>query len=283
MRLNNDWSLQWTAERTGRTRIEGIRNSLGFFKTCLDPTYFHNFLLIMAGRGCTITIQLLQPNSVVENLELQVALHTPLSVLKEQLEVATGIRVDAQILILCDLNDPERNSDILLERLDATLMQCGIENGSVLTLHGLDNIDSSKPEHIESASKSLDSDCSNVYSIVSRIDAGKADHSYNGLIFDIEVLDAFEVELTDISVAGMLGHIRVYIRDKPWRIGRTPRSSMHWWAHEDTVSTEGWTCVVDKTHGASWDVPAKVNSILHVCRCRCAHNDDFSALYTDNF
>jgi len=220
----------------------------------------------MAGRGCTITVQVLQTSNEVENLTLQVALHTPLSVLKEQLEDATGITVDTQILILCDLGDVDRNSDILLERLELTLRQCGIENDSVLTLHRLGSIavggsyteEEEVHETIGTSSSQATTENPHAYSVEGRVPTDRADHSYNGLIFDIEVLDAYEVELTDVSIAGMLGHIRIYIRDKSWRIGRTARSSAHWWAHEESVSAEGWTCVVDKTYGASWDVATKV-------------------------
>ena len=49
-----------------------------------------------------------------------------------------GIPVSAQVLILCDLTDPDRNSDRLLSGWEAsTLRACGIRNGAVLTLHAL--------------------------------------------------------------------------------------------------------------------------------------------------
>lgn len=95
----------------------------------------------MAGRGCTIIIKLLggsTGNGEVEELCLPVALHSPLQVLKEQLMDIVGIPIPAQVLILCDLTDPDRNSDVLLTgREGSTLRQCGIRNGSTLTLHAL--------------------------------------------------------------------------------------------------------------------------------------------------
>lgn len=95
----------------------------------------------MAGRGCTITIKVLggsTGNGEVEDLSLPVALHSPLQVLKEQLMDIIGIPTEDQVLILCDLSDPDRNSDRLLNGRDFdTLRACGIRNGSTLTLHAL--------------------------------------------------------------------------------------------------------------------------------------------------
>ena len=95
----------------------------------------------MSGRGCTIIIKVLGGSSgvgEVEEISLPVALHSPLQVLKEQLMDIVGIPLPAQVLILCDLTDPDRNSDVLLTgREGSTLRSCGIRNGSTLTLHAL--------------------------------------------------------------------------------------------------------------------------------------------------
>ena len=99
----------------------------------------------MAGRGCTVCITILGGTDTSaaesvknEELRLPVALHSPLSVLKEQLADLTGIDVAAQVIILCDLSDVERNNDKLLEGRDyMSLRDCGIKNGSVMTLHAL--------------------------------------------------------------------------------------------------------------------------------------------------
>ncbi len=95
----------------------------------------------MAGRGCTITIKFLcgsANHGLVEDISLPVALHSPLMVLKEQLHMLVSIAPNDQVLILCDLEDPERNSDILLiGRDNLSLRDCGIEHGSILTLHAL--------------------------------------------------------------------------------------------------------------------------------------------------
>ena len=75
----------------------------------------------MAGRGCTVCVTILGGSEIYsassasrsqnEELSLPVALHSPLSVLKEQLEELTGIAAADQVVILCDLTDVERNND----------------------------------------------------------------------------------------------------------------------------------------------------------------------------
>ena len=99
--------------------------------------------LEMAGRGCTISIKLLtvagdERDEESNHISLPVALHTPLIVLKEQLHSIVGIPPSNQVLILCDLSDSNRNSDILLMgRDEESLRSCGIQGGSILTLHAL--------------------------------------------------------------------------------------------------------------------------------------------------
>jgi hypothetical protein len=94
----------------------------------------------MAGRGCIILIKLLGASGggEIEDISLPVALHSPLEVLKQQLFQLVAIPPRDQVLILCDLTDPERNSDRLLQGFDSlSLRDCGIRNNSVLTLHAL--------------------------------------------------------------------------------------------------------------------------------------------------
>ena len=67
----------------------------------------------MANRGCTITVSLLDSDGAT--MTLPVALHSPLSVLKDQLATITSISVQEQVLILCDLTDKDRNNDRLLQ------------------------------------------------------------------------------------------------------------------------------------------------------------------------
>jgi hypothetical protein len=180
----------------------------------------------MAGRGCNITIQVLQDDGQVEDVALPVALHTPLFVLKGQLRDMVDIPIETQVLILCDLSDPDRNSDVLLDNDDFVLRECGIRDGSVLTLHRLGANIPPPPDAAVEAEEEEDND-ENVYndvehlkeavamgghfySLSTRTSAARADHSYNGVVFDMKALGAFEVHLSSVSLAGMLGRVVRY-------------------------------------------------------------------------
>ena len=180
----------------------------------------------MAGRGCTVCITILggseangassSTSSQNEELSLPVALHSPLSVLKEQLEELTGIAAADQVVILCDLTDIERNNDKLLEGRDyMTLRECGVKNGSVMTLHALGL--SAERYAAERKQKMLklardeenasfrEQDKKRV--LETKITAAKADHSYNGVLFDVKCNGPYEVDLLSVSVGGMLGRV----------------------------------------------------------------------------
>lgn len=173
----------------------------------------------MAGRGCTITIKVLggaADHDQNDDISLPVALHSPLHVLKEELEGIIAIQPHDQVLILCDLSDPDRNSDVLLAgRDDMTLLECGIRNGSVLTLHAL-----GMPAEIRQRKAKLALATTadppyweNTRLIHSYIPAEAANHSYNGIIFDVESTGPYEVTLESVSIAGMLGRVVGVLRD----------------------------------------------------------------------
>eukprot|EP01031_Cornospumella_fuschlensis_P033452 gene33452-40470_t len=214
----------------------------------------------MAGRGCTITIKLLGslgPGSV-EDISLPVALHSPLIVLKQELAEFVAIRPADQVLILCDLSDPDRNSDVLLTgRDDFTLSECGVRNGSILTLHAL----GMSAEMRQAISKVALSDPKESvvedkhrFELFTPIGPELADHSYNGIIFDVEARGPFEVTLTSVSVAGMLGRVRVYARNVGWEEGPpSTNTTAHWWAHRESLNRDGWELVTDTRARPSWD------------------------------
>lgn len=222
----------------------------------------------MAGRGCTIVIKVLggsTGNGQTEDLSLPVALHSPLSVLKDQLESTVGIPVRDQVLILCDLTDPERNSDVLLFGRDfLPLRDCGIRNGSVLTLHALGMSAEQKQKMTQESlaaenSKAQAGEEVEIFTLDTAITAAQANHSYNGVIFDVACLGPYEVNVTSVCVAGMLNRVRIFARDKPWEEDKpTDRPSPHWWAHREGVSREGWTLVADKVCRPSWDKPVEI-------------------------
>lgn len=248
----------------------------------------------MAGRGCTITVTVLGggPTSADNyDISLPVALHSPLEVLKDQLGDLVNIPPQDQMLILLDPSDPDGNSDVLLSgREYMSLRQCGLQNGSTLTLHALgvsaERQQRQRQEEQEMQEKELllqrrlngsrfrehnsGGDKQNKFSdertLHTRVTAAEADHSYNGVIFDAFVDGPFEVELKSISVAGMLGRIRVYGRDRPWEApdraedddeaeqGRFRRS----WGHQGNVGTTGWVLLADQVCQPAWDRPTEI-------------------------
>lgn len=151
-----------------------------------------------------------------DEIGLPVALHSPLSVLKDLLRDISHINVENQVLILCDLSDPDRNNDIHLDHSkdDHTLFQCGVEQGSVLALHAL-GISREQVGHFEDLHKNNvvtdalhgGNDRRPVQSISTDITPGQANHSYNGIIFDVMSKSPFEVDISSVAVGGMLGRV----------------------------------------------------------------------------
>jgi len=215
----------------------------------------------MAHRGCTICIQILNPDLSVDQCNLPVALHSPLEVLKEQLVPISGIPLVDQVLILCDLSDPDRNNDRLLVE-NATLQQCGIKQDSVLTLHSIGMSSEKTQKLTEEALRKLLEQTSvdeDVHVLDTGITAAEANHSYNGIIFDVESAGAYEVSLRSVSVAGMLGRVQVFARNRAWDSGsRDPSSPAHWWAHRESLSRDGWIRVADQFCRPSWDKPIEI-------------------------
>lgn len=241
----------------------------------------------MSGRGCTISINLISSlsvahqreqedgnffnhniaanldshgaknkvdNCILDTIVLPVALHSPLTVLKQQLEVQTGIHTAAQVLILLDLTDPERNRDqVLVGRDDYTLRDCGIKNGSVLTLHAL-GIQNERAILLTGAARSSRLD-STVKTLSTPTMPSQANHSYSGIIFDIECSAPYECDVVSLGVGGMLGRMRIFVRDRPWEADKPPEqpSPTHYWTSEGMVSREGWTLVADLRCKACWD------------------------------
>ncbi len=165
----------------------------------------------MAGRGCTILVKVLASDRS-EDLTLPVALHSPLEVLRDQLVTLTNIQINDQVLILCDLSDPERNNDVVLERQNdnLSLRECGLQHGSVLTLHALGLSAEQRTVVLKSDLKhkmnALEAERPTL-TLTTRISPARADHSYNGVIFDIETRGPYEVDVVSISVGGMLGRV----------------------------------------------------------------------------
>lgn len=225
----------------------------------------------MAGRGGTIVIQLLKPASegaatgtgagtgvgaaIADEMSLPVGFHSPLQVLKEMLFDIVGIPVSQQVLILCDLTDKERNNDRVLTSPFLSLRDLGIKNNDTLTLHGLNlsaelqkkifaDVEESRRLVLE-AEKKAAANGEKIHSLTSRVDAANANHSYAGVMFDIEVMGPHEVDLTSIAIGGMLGRVRIYGRNVSWKQG-----THH---NHNSPSTLGWRLLSDLTCRPSWD------------------------------
>lgn len=251
----------------------------------------------MSGRGCSITISLLGSGGNVEDIRLPVALHSPLLVLKQQLQTLVGIEVNNQVLILLDLTDPNRNNDLLLLGRDhASLRECGIKFDSTLTLHAL-GINAEKKQaalrdklfeslHKAHVSKVLRPQ-EVVHTIQTSITAADADHSYNGIIFDVMCKSPYEISIESISLAGMLGPIKIFVRDRPWKEDLRNRSNMGY-GHSASMSREGWKLVAERDCRPSWDRPLELKFdepvVLHpncvrAFYCHSSLQDDLGIQY----
>lgn len=185
-------------------------------------SHIENNNCAMAGRGCIIHIKVLNTGATEggeessTDLPLQVALHSPLEILRDEIERLTNIEKRDQVLILCDFTDPERNSDVLLdsERDSFSLRDCGIRNNSILTLHALGISAERRMRLMEEAfsKKKKESETSKIpLNVIStRITPAAANHSYNGIIFDIEVKTPHIISIDSISIGGMLGPVVRY-------------------------------------------------------------------------
>ena len=218
-------------------------------------------------RGGTIIVQLLRPAqegaSVVnpddgaEEMSLPVGFHSPLHILKEMLHDITGIPLAQQVLILRDLTDKERNKDkVLGAGLDTlTLRECGVKTGDTLTLHGLGLSGALKTKLLKEAEAAqllaqqvaakAAANGNIIHSLVSRVDAAHSNHSFSGIIFDVEVKGPHEINVTSIAIGGMLGRVRIYGRTVPWQEGTN--------RNHDMPSIQGWRLLTDTVCRPSWD------------------------------
>jgi hypothetical protein len=95
-----------------------------------------------------------------------------------------------------------------------SLRDCEITYGSVLTLHALGT--SAEKKQIEHELKKKNETTENIKSTKKKVElitlstsitAAKANHSYNGVIFDVACNGPYEIDLTSISIAGMLSRV----------------------------------------------------------------------------
>ena len=46
-----------------------------------------------------------------------------------------------------------------------------------------------------------------IHSLATDVTVADADHSFNGIVFDIMAKDSYEIDITSISIGGMLGRV----------------------------------------------------------------------------
>ena len=224
----------------------------------------------MAGRGCTVKVQVLNPSrggEAVDEIFLPVALHSPLLVFKQRLAECSDIEVDDQVLIFCDLTDPDRNSDVVLNQDydNISLRDCNFTADSLLTLHALGMSAERRAAVLREASTNAEAErqalvmkTKDTTIIATPTTAANADHSFNGIIFDVVAKGAYEVQVTSISLAGMLGRVRIFARDRPWAEGQPRQQQQHYWGHHPGVANTGWKLVADQVCKPSWDRPTEI-------------------------
>jgi hypothetical protein len=256
-------------------------------------------------RGVSVTVQLLDPTTrqrdsgseSMQEMRLPVAMHSPLVVFKDRLNTVTGIPPEAQVLILLDLSDPDRNNDKHLD--DAhdliTLRDIGIVDGSILSLHAL-GIGAERAQLLMKESAIAKRHNEELQEIArkgstvlqTKVSAKEADHSFNGIIFDVVSRDAHEVEIMSISLAGMLGRVRIFAKPSSWQ-ENMPEHSNSYWGHHPGVCLDGWELVADQNCYPSWDRPLEINfkkpwSMLphskHAFYCHSGLPEDLGIQYT---
>jgi hypothetical protein len=96
-------------------------------------------------------------------------------------------------------------------------------------------------------------------SLCTPILARQADHSYNGILFNVETQGPNCVTLPSISVAGMLGRVRVFAKmDGGWKKDESSDGHGHYWAEVQAVCTNGWVEVADVECQPQWDRPCAI-------------------------
>jgi hypothetical protein len=226
----------------------------------------------MAGRGCTVKIQILRQEGQsvqTDEVSLPVALHSPLVVLRALLQAVSHIDAADQVLILCDLSDPDRNNDVHLDssKDEMTLFQCGVQQGSVLGLHALgisgnlahrfDDLHSQAAKQAQ-----LCTDPRPIHRIETDITPEQANHSYNGIVFNICSKSPYELDVRSVSVGGMLGRVRVFFKHGSWlqsEDGSDEEDTPHrWWGASERVSRKGWELAADSICAPSWDTGREI-------------------------
>ena len=83
----------------------------------------------------------------------------------------------------------------------------------------------------------------------------QADHSYNGVVFDVASNGHHELVVHSFMVGGMLGEVRVFAMEGPWHKGQFQQKVQRcgWNNHNDVLDPEDWQQVACVRLAAAWD------------------------------
>eukprot|EP01051_Picozoa_sp_SAG22_P015402 SAG22_NODE_2006_length_3154_cov_5.008183_1_plen_516_part_00 len=91
--------------------------------------------------------------------------------------------------------------------------------------------------------------------LVTPIQPRAANHSYNGVVFDVRSAAPYEVVITSIHLGGMLGQVRVFASGRDWHRGEFTRlaSRCGWNNSNNVLRRDEWELVGSKLLPAAWD------------------------------
>mmetsp|Transcript_22148 Transcript_22148/g.71727 ORF Transcript_22148/g.71727 Transcript_22148/m.71727 type:complete len:504 (-) Transcript_22148:1065-2576(-) len=247
----------------------------------------------MANRGMVITVKAEGPNGEEKTHRLQCGRHAPLFVLRAQLSHLTGIAPKNQVLIYRDKSDKDGNSDELLDGEDRLLGQL-VPNEALLTLHTVSGAAklgtevTLTPEEQAVRRKRELEDAVEWYttrlgkdktkfayetvrepvrapepavverppcSVATIVPPARANHSFNGVAFDIESRGPYELTITSIHIGGMLGCMRVWSRDCSWCYSSDGSSGFvqNIFGAHYVVEPSRWRQVAEEQCAPAWD------------------------------
>jgi len=151
----------------------------------------------MAGRGVRINVTI---DATGEDIEVFIARHSPLSLLKQKLSRRTGIapRLQSLVLVLHDATD-----SMLLEDDHELIQHLGITHGSRLLMSTLSEVSPASQRSQVARALSVESpyegsaDRQAQRKLVTPVQPRDANHSYNGVMFDIKPKGPYEVRAQD--------------------------------------------------------------------------------------
>ena len=235
----------------------------------------------MAGRGINITCEF-----EGDLLCLNVARHAPLYILIDELSEKTGVQAELQSIVLIDEHD--ETDSRLLDNGDIPLYHLGLRDGSRLILTALDDVADWQETEIVPVPKQAEltqdpmaeffllqppagspraaapSSVSPTQAVHRRrldtpIQPRRANHSFNGVMFDIKPNGPYEVMVSSMWVGGMMGSVTVWACDQAWCGDDNSQRVASSWGHGyHIVDQSHWEQIAARYCPPSWDIPAEI-------------------------